>query len=270
MRERPSRRRCRLLFVESSEIPAEVLFVVAWRRCACASPAYACGGKGCVEIARLRDDSSVFVLDAVSDEQVRRIFHVLPRGHRDRDAVVRLKDFAHCVDERLFSGREKRGYYCHRVRNWRDDAPQRRWKDAEKERELFGKSPWHEPVCAPELQNRRVGLPDCARYAVALRIVRRVAVGERELDAAYAYRVGKRRGRDADLREPLPLVEAEARLLLVRRHAKPFDEVSRRHDFARNRLVEMLDKRVRVEELRTAQSFGALLYLAYQRGVLAY
>ena len=201
---------------------------------------------------------------------MRRILNILPRGRWNRDAVVRFEDFAHCVDERLFPRREERGNNCHRVGDRRDDAPQRRWKDAEKERELFGECPWHEPVGVPELQHRRVGLPDCARYAVALRIVRRVAVGERELDAAYAYRVGKRRGRDADLREPLPLVEAEARLLLVRRHAKPFDEVSRRHDFARNRLVEMLDKRVRVEELRAAQALGALFNLAYQRGVLAY
>ena len=97
-----------------------------------------------------------------------------------------------------------------------------------------------------------------------------MAIGQRKLYAAYAYRVGKRRGRDADLREPLPLVETETRLLLVSRHAKPFDEISRRHDFARNRLVEVADKRVRVEELRAAQALGALFYLSYQRGVLAY
>ena len=57
--------------------------------------------------------------------------------------------------------------------------------------------------------------------------------------------------------------------LLVRRHAKPLCEIARRYDLVRNRLVEVVCERVCVEKLWAAQPFGALLYLAYQRGVLA-
>ena len=50
---------------------------------------------------------------------------------------------------------------------------------------------------------------------------------------------------------------------------KPLCEVACRYDLARNRLVEVVNERVRVEKLWAAQPFGAFLYLAYQRGILA-